>query len=230
MGRLNRLPFSKSDYHAVFDEKNQIIDEAEPLHGRQVREVRRLVCWPTFIIYTTLATLTVALIVLTVMYTRHLGETAPQVEFRCGNSIEEAIEAGCSFDMLSKAWLPAQCPRYGSEEYVNAATGFNKTRWQYWADPEGKIELDDHQLSMLVHQNKAGEKWSWAGTDREHLTHCAWMIIRLAHSHMVGARVDALTANFPHTKHCTLMMLQRAMSAPNLDTVFTRGDIVFGSC
>ncbi|KXX77727.1 hypothetical protein MMYC01_204872 [Madurella mycetomatis] len=219
----------------INSEKSSISDgEADPLRGRlplsPVQRSSRSRHYCLLLATSVLAlALAVALTVVTTMHLRLVRETAPRKEVNCGNSMEEALENGCSFDELSKAWLPPACPRYGTNEFLESAAELNNGSWQYWTGPDGAVELTYEEMSKRI-ENNPGERWSWAGTDREHMAHCAWLIIRLAHAYDTGARVDMLTANFQHTKHCTLMMLERAMSAPYLDEKITRGDVVFGYC
>ncbi|KAK3996619.1 hypothetical protein QBC44DRAFT_281490 [Cladorrhinum sp. PSN332] len=174
--------------------------------------------------------LAIALTVVSTMHLRLIRDTTPREIVDCGNSIQEAINKGCIFDELSKAWLSPVCPRTGTDEFLESSMRLgNQSAWKYWTDEQGTTELNFGQLSRRV-QNNPGKKWSWVGTDREHMAHCAYLIIRLAYAHKTGARVDMLTANYMHTKHCTLMMLDRAMSAPGIDDKITRGDVRFGWC
>ncbi len=150
----------------------------------------------TVLHYATAALLAVGFLVITVLHLRLLEQTAPRQELRLRELDRGSTRAGCSFDMLSKAWLPAECPRYGTEEYVHASRDFNMSHWYYFTDPEGSAEYDHRELPYKV-SNLPGEKWVWTGTDREHMVHCAWIIIRLAHAYKMNHRVDILTANFP---------------------------------
>ncbi|KAK4164425.1 hypothetical protein QBC43DRAFT_50377 [Cladorrhinum sp. PSN259] len=230
--RYESLDISDSEKSSVHEE------ETDPLQGRRQlgphplpdsSENRKQTC---LLLLTSLVALSlaVALTAVTTMHLRLIRNTAPPEVIDCGNSIQEAINKGCVFDELSKAWLSPVCPRTGTDEFLESSMRLgNMSTWKYWADEQGTTELTFGQLSQRI-QNNPGEKWSWVGTDREHMAHCAYLIIRLAYAHKTGARVDMLTANYMHTKHCTLMMLDRAMSAPGIDDKITRGDVRFGWC
>ncbi|KAK2010901.1 hypothetical protein LZ32DRAFT_692928 [Colletotrichum eremochloae] len=148
----------------------------------------------------------------------------PRQELSCGGSVDEARRAGCSFDSLAKAWLPEACPRYGLDEFEAAATAQNQSRWRYWRDQAGREELSMEDLASL------GRNEKWWGTEREHLTHCAWLLVRKAHALADGSRVDKLTADFNHSKHCTMLLLWRALQAEGVDEMDTSGNVVFGGC
>jgi hypothetical protein len=230
MGNISRFSSSTSDNPLIHANKLPTAYETTKRRGGDTE--RRRICprRTTLFTWSLITVLSVALIIMIATYLRLNEQTKPLVALKCGNRIEEAEAAGCTFDLLSKTWLPGNCTRYGTEEYIHAAADINQTRWQYWEDGERARELDDQQLSLLSQRNETNERQLWASTDREYLTHCAWMIIRLAHAQMTGDRVDTATTNFDQTKQCALAMLQKAMSAPNLDAIFTRGGISLGSC
>lgn len=239
MGLLDRLAWSRSDpaYDSIASDEVKLSLEAgsqpshNPLlleHGHKNYSAHKH--WRSAIQYTLLSILTVLLCVVSTAYFRLASRTASVQPLHCGETVTEAEAAGCSFDMLSKAWLHPECPRFGEQEYIDASEDLlNASSWSYWLDPEGSTELSPFQLSQIV-ENKPGKRWAWAGTDREHIAHCTYIIIRLAEAYNKGTRVDGLTSNFPHTKHCALMMMRKAMYAPDLDKIVTRGDVIMGSC
>ncbi|KAJ0315424.1 hypothetical protein COL5a_011981 [Colletotrichum fioriniae] len=150
---------------------------------------------------------------------------SPKQKLSCGSSVAEAQQAGCAFDALAKAWLPTACPRYGLAEFEAAAGAtHNQSRWRYWRDQAGEEELSMEDLASL------GRSEKWWGTEREHLTHCAWMLVRKARAFADGGRVDKLTADFDHSKHCTMLLLWRALQAEGIDEMDTSGNVVFGGC
>ncbi|KXH48796.1 hypothetical protein CSIM01_13682 [Colletotrichum simmondsii] len=158
---------------------------------------------------------------------KHCGKIFldPGQKLSCGSSVAEAQQAGCTFDALAKAWLPAACPRYGLAEFEAAAGAtHNQSRWRYWRDQAGEEELSMEDLASL------GRSEKWWGTEREHLTHCAWMLVRKARAFADGGRVDKLTADFDHSKHCTMLLLWRALQAEGIDEMDTSGNVVFGGC
>lgn len=91
-------------------------------------------------------------------------------------------------------------------------------------DPDGQEKISVEDLASLG----ANDKW-W-GREREHLAHCAWLLVRKAHAVSEGSRVDKLTADFAHSKHCLTLLLRRALQADGVDSIDTRGNVVFGGC
>ncbi|KAK1469606.1 hypothetical protein CMEL01_01373 [Colletotrichum melonis] len=150
--------------------------------------------------------------------------TVAGVALNTDMDVAEAQQAGCTFDALAKAWLPAVCPRYGLAEFEAAGAAHNQSRWRYWRDQAGEEELSMEDLASL------GRSEKWWGTEREHLTHCAWMLVRKARAFADGGRVDKLTADFDHSKHCTMLLLWRALQAEGIDEMDTSGNVVFGGC
>ncbi|KAI0394594.1 hypothetical protein F5Y17DRAFT_247304 [Xylariaceae sp. FL0594] len=197
----------------------------------------------------------------------------------CGHTMSSALRANCTFDQLVKAWLPPACPRYGLSEYLASASPLSspfpsssshslppntntntdpgtKSQWPFFLDREQTHPITPSQLSHLAADWEIGTDY-WT-TGREHATHCAWMLARMAwvlndgpdntdtpdsshththntrdnnkKSHHPPLRKDLLVSNFPHAKHCALFLLDRALEGPFIDDVRTVGNVVFGSC
>ncbi|OQE34597.1 hypothetical protein PENCOP_c017G07900 [Penicillium coprophilum] len=148
----------------------------------------------------------------------------PQIEPRkhtCGNSTEEARRRGCTFDVLSMNWLPDQCARDETQEFIDYSV--NET-WIYYRDRHAKHAIEDtDELSEL------GDKFWWS-TQREHLVHCAFMILRLHKVLERGGKIDHLTGSYSHTKHCVMMLLEASKADPENDKLNTPGNVALGSC
>lgn len=134
----------------------------------------------------------------------------------CGYTIQEAKASGCTFDHLTKTWLPSRCTRHGEPNFLKISASNNDT-WPYWADERGIQALDIDEVALL-----AGTEGEWWTTVREHLSSCAWMTIRMAHAYTSGERVDGLAGQFHHVRHCTLLMLGHAWHSPAIDDIYTR--------
>lgn len=117
--------------------------------------------WPNFVVFvTTTATLVllVALCSVTALYLRLLHQTSqsPPAYEDCGHSVEEAKARGCVFDELIPAWMPASCPRVGSNEFVAAGrdwesrNGTSFSSWRYYIDAELKREINVDQLAEMA--------------------------------------------------------------------------------
>jgi hypothetical protein len=127
----------------------------------------------------------------------------------CGQSVAEARQRDCQWDSLVMAWLPKDCPQFGVDDYVALGEGTkgNGSSWTYWQDRDGEHVIDDPSI-MAAGSDITGspedlpnDDWWWT-TEGEHLTHCAWMLIRLSHAMSDGSNIDGKTADFHHTKHC----------------------------
>lgn len=85
----------------------------------------------------------------------------------CGNSVEEAIALGCTFDPMMLMWLRPECSRTGTDEYMEFLNG----TLNYWVDHEGRIPVAD--LSRQVNDD------GFWGEQKQHLAHCAFVYVRL---------------------------------------------------
>ncbi|KAK1717284.1 hypothetical protein BDP67DRAFT_461864 [Colletotrichum lupini] len=215
-----KLPSPTCRYQSLNDDTTD--NPPAKTRGLTTRQPNRLVL---FSLLATVAILGTLLLILLSLHLRLLQSTTPRQKLGCGSSVAEAQQAGCTFDALAKAWLPAVCPRYGLAEFEAAAgAAHNQSRWRYWRDQAGEEELSMEDLASL------GRSEKWWGTEREHLTHCAWMLVRKARAFADGGRVDKLTADFDHSKHCTMLLLWRALQAEGIDEMDTSGNVVFGGC
>lgn len=173
--------------------------------------------------------LLLALITITTLHIQLLKRTAPPPRKHCGDSLQEANTLGCTFDNLVKAWLPPQCPRFGQVEFSQAGMEANNgSAWRYYLDRAGTQELTVDEMAALAHKMEGGPRW-WT-TGREHMTHCTWMLIRIAYVLSTGDRKDLLVADFHHAKHCAMFMLDRALEGESIDEIRVQGNTVFGSC
>ncbi|KAJ5807418.1 hypothetical protein N7447_010874 [Penicillium robsamsonii] len=156
--------------------------------------------------------------------TTYMQSPYPQFEsqkYTCGNSTEEAKRRGCTFDVLSMNWLPEQCARDETQEFIDYAV--NET-WVYYRDRHA-----EHPIEGADELSELGDKFWWS-TQREHLVHCAFMILRLHKVLERGGKIDHLTGSFGHTKHCVMMLLEASKADPENDKVNTPGNIALGSC
>jgi hypothetical protein len=146
-----------------------------------------------------------------------------------GKSLQEAKALGCTFDNLVKAWLPPQCPRYGQDNFSQASMAAeNGSVWRYYADRAGSRELTLQEMAAMAHETVGGPRW-WT-TGREHITHCTWMMIRIANVLSTGDRQDLLVRKFEYAKHCAMFMLESALEGGGLEEIRVEGNTVFGYC
>lgn len=142
-----------------------------------------------------------------------------QVTVDCGSSIAEAQQRGCTYDQLTLRWLPETCSRVGLQEYLdaNAPAG-----WKYWLDNEGT------KLAQNISSYMNGT--ALYTTEREHLTHCAYQLIRAADGLRSRGAVDTRARDFAHNHHCAMRLLGAAMQSPRLDEITTFVHNAFGTC
>ena len=252
------------------------------LSGRRLRNdrnARRYI--PSFHQLVTF-TLIAALAIIGTLHMRLRASIAPPPRLDCGLSLEEAHAKGCTFDPLSKSWLPAECPRYGMEEYLAAGYG------EIEASPSGFLSPHEHRAlprsiepdldpssssssktpstannnptgSSQQQQRLSAPPWpfyhdraatqplnlpselgdmaypieqrgEWWTTGAEHVTHCAWILIRTARVHAEGGRKDGLVSDPMHTRHCALWLRDMALKNPEVWEIRTRGNSAFGHC
>ncbi|OCL09205.1 hypothetical protein AOQ84DRAFT_291709 [Glonium stellatum] len=137
----------------------------------------------------------------------------------CGNSMSEARDNGCTWDDLSKQWLPAACPRIGNEEFLQ-----RQDQWSFYFEQEARTVIPN--ISVLVDENRA----DWYTTEGEHLTHCAFILLRMAHALFSGDRIDRVTSKYHHAVHCTSYLLNATKWSPNWNVITSRGNSLFGWC
>lgn len=140
-------------------------------------------------------------------------------QFSCGDSIEEAKTRGCSFDPLNVTWLPHQCSRAATEEFLQA--NGNDT-WHYYYNQGGSTEVYDLGSSL-------GDRIYWT-TQGEHLTHCAYILIRAAEAAHSGQRTDHTSGAMHHTRHCALFLLENSKLSSHFNEVVTAGNVRLGGC
>ncbi|TRX92274.1 hypothetical protein FHL15_006889 [Xylaria flabelliformis] len=173
--------------------------------------------------------LAVSLITVSTLYIQLLRQHAPRPLLTCGESVEEAQQAGCSFDRLTKTWLPAACPRHYEEQFVQYPSKLNISEWKYWTDLSATEEITDDDMALLA-ETKARSTASWVSTLRMHIAHCAFGLMRRSDLSDAGERIDLATAPLDHTHHCIELLLEAAMLAPGIDAPLAQGSVIFGAC
>lgn len=181
-------------------------------------------------------------------------------KFHCGKTLEEAKARGCGFDELTVQWLPPQCSRAGLEEFQGAhgrAIDYKKKRavpgstatatatdMEPWTKPtEHGPDQDpnEHRWRYFKDENQTeeyvgglaeapiGQHMYWT-TRGEHLAHCTWILIRGAEARAAGQRLDGISEETEHTRHCALFLYEYARRAAHFDTIQTPGDVMLGTC
>jgi hypothetical protein len=156
-------------------------------------------------------------------YQKHVRPPPTNKRLTCGTSLAEATSSGCLFDPLTVQWLPSQCSRELADDYSKQPQSmYDEQPFRYFADRNGKEEILD--LSK-----KTDDAGYWT-TQREHLTHCAYMLLRAAKMKHTAQRVDSMTALYQHSEHCAFALLNASRSDPTWDDIQTQGWVRFGSC
>ena len=116
---------------------------------------------------------------------------------RCGNSSKEALIQGCSFDQLTWAWYPPECPHYANPEFVKEES------WTFYLDKEGTTPAvgEDWRKAM---DNEIG---LW-GERREHLSHCVYMMLSAGQIVRGGTPYAAKLVDEEHLDHCAHLLLE----------------------
>lgn len=145
-------------------------------------------------------------------------------DLACGETFEEAHLHGCTFDALSVSWLRPECSRHGLQEFLEASG--NET-WRYWKDEDGLFEIPTYEA--LSHLPPGSIYWT---TQKEHLYHCMWMVLRLHDALDHGTRPDRVAKHYGHAKHCLNMMVEQAKLGlgENLNRIQISGDTGFNVC
>jgi hypothetical protein len=151
----------------------------------------------------------------------------------CGASVPEAKAKGCSWDELTKAWLPAECPRYGIDEYrmegiVNNPRE-NASSWPYYSDLSGEAEVNFNSLARLDDRDPNINSFT---TTRQHLVHCVYGLKRVVWSYSNGYGVYDKISNMHHVNHCINQLYRRAIRKDDhdIDLITTAVNVHFGNC
>ena len=137
----------------------------------------------------------------------------------------QARARGCRYDPLSVQWLPKDCSLAQAAEFEAYPNG-RRPDWAYWADAAGQEPIRDLSAKVDV-----GGYWT---TNREHLVHCAFMLIRLVDGLESGElqALDGMTRKAGHSRHCIRTLLEHTIEGKQqeLDEVATWGRVLFGDC
>jgi hypothetical protein len=166
-----RLPQVKYHSLRLSEEESLAEDDKYLLQEHQSRVRSHLSGWYLAILYIALAALAVATITTSTLYLQLLHRHAPRRQLTCGTSVAEARKAGCTFDRLTKAWLPAECPRYYEDEYIQFPSTLNMTDitgWHYWEDRTTTKEITDQEMALFA-ETRPLHDMSWVSTNRMHL-------------------------------------------------------------
>lgn len=151
----------------------------------------------------------------------------------CGKSVAEAKANGCTWDELSKAWLPRECPRYGMEEYrlqgMIANPHQNASTWPYYWDKAGTAELNFNDIAEDETRDIKEKIWT---TSRQHLAHCAGVLKRTIWSYENGhGHYDAISI-LSHAHHCVDTLLRGAIlsEGDKVDDITTLTAVHIGFC
>jgi hypothetical protein len=154
--RFGQFSGLQSNYRWIALEQDP--DEKSPMAGRGPVPIGRQNHVTLIVTIAAMAILMGALGVVTTLYLRLLQQTSvkpPAVE-HCGHSVAEAKARGCIFDELQPAWMPASCPRVGSDEFVKAGSewesrnGTSYANWRYFHDREFTREISIDELAEMA--------------------------------------------------------------------------------
>lgn len=129
----------------------------------------------------------------------------------CGNTAKEARARGCIFDTISFTWLVPEC--YDEELIAE----FDKLPivWHFYADAAGTQEVPWD----VVERGERALFVPWA----HHLWHCAFGWRKMHRAVVAGVPVDSYIGSYPHTKHCSQMMVEENSKHPmeEVNTIMT---------
>lgn len=115
----------------------------------------------------------------------------------CGNSADEAISLGCTFDQMTWSWLSPKCPRYASAEFLAADD------WKYYVDPHNRVLASSENWTMAL--NNQVPLYT---ERREHVSHCVYTFLSLAEIIRDGTETHPRLSSYGHIKHCTMVVLE----------------------
>ena len=120
--------------------------------------------------------------------------------------------------------MPPGCPRDLETDFIDYAA--NRS-FKFYGDSRMTRLLNQEELSHWP-----GNTVYYTGA-REHVTHCAFMMLRIQSVLMKGGRVDEISANYEHTKHCVhvfLGLMDQLVDEGKDAGVSTAGHVHFLTC
>lgn len=116
----------------------------------------------------------------------------------CGNSPSEALASGCSFDVMSFAWLPAAC---FDGELMNDFLSLRN--WVWYRDQSGSETADPVAVAR-------GQYDQLFVTQEYHMYHCTYMWRKMHRAVQRGLPLDGYIGSMGHTEHCEEMLVHQA--------------------
>lgn len=122
-------------------------------------------------------------------------DIAPAPE--CGLVPEDAIEAGCVFDLMAFAWIQPACV---DEELT--AEFLRLKSWAWWTDADGSKEVSKDEVALGRHE-ELFVSWEYQ------LQQCVYLWKKMQRALVKKAPLDTLTLDEDHTTQCVEMLLDR---------------------
>ena len=133
----------------------------------------------------------------------HQGFLATEIEYlTCGNSLQEAKDKGCIYDILSNHWIPGECADEPSiKEYQSDGS------WFPYAD-ENRTEL--------LAREELGDREFYYTSIRDHIFHCAVLWRRQFRALSEGWNyLDSVVTDPEHTMHCSQYLVDMSEYGPD---------------
>lgn len=135
--------------------------------------------------------------------------TAPPAEAArgCGTSPEEAVNAGCQFDLMSFTWSqPACLDEELTEEFLALKA------WAWWVDAAGTEAVSREEVALGGHE-RLFVSWEYQ------LEQCVYLWKKMQRAVLKKAPLDSYTLDAEHTAQCAEMLLDRQGPAEETNTV-----------
>lgn len=126
---------------------------------------------------------------------------------RCGSSPEEAVEAGCTFDLMSFTWTQPACV---DEELT--AEFLRLKEWAWWTDADGSEEVAQDEVALGAHE-ELFVSWEYQ------LEQCVYLWKKMQRAAVKKAPLDSYTLDAEHTSLCAEMLLDREAPVEETKTV-----------
>ncbi|KAF4556690.1 Hypothetical protein D9617_1g085690 [Elsinoe fawcettii] len=128
----------------------------------------------------------------------------------CGNTSADAISAGCTWDQLTWAWYPPQCPHYANEEFVAADD------WKFFSDPWGT------EANASMWEQGLNNQVQLFSRHGEHLTHCVYLLLSMGQVVRDGTPTTPKLRNYEHLEHCVEMLMPVVRADANYSVINTK--------
>ncbi|POS72052.1 hypothetical protein DHEL01_v209551 [Diaporthe helianthi] len=192
--------------------------------ARMPRDMLKLVALASFVAISVCLTVVCTILstlVVRMAATRELLEPAHEIRqiTGCGNSSQEALAAGCHFDLIMLGWVSPDC--WDGELYEETMSKRGDWTW-YTTDLQ---PLTQEEVLKGVHSGELQQlmvDWDF------HMSHCVYNFRRLSRAALMGMPMMDWYGRYQHIQHCSFIMYHHELLSR--DAINTDAHVYYPKC